>query len=61
MTEQSFEEVKIRCAPNGKFNVRKQGETICLPNGSLRYFATQDKAWAFLAHSDVEIDNFAAA
>jgi len=61
MTDESSEAVKIRCAPNGKFYVRKQGETICLPNGCLRYFATEDDAWAFLADCDAGmIDKFAA-
>ncbi len=58
MTDESSEAVKIRPAPNGKFYcVSKRGETICLPNGSLRYFATEHEARAFMVDGEaVAID-----
>jgi len=59
MTDESSEAVKIHYVPNGKLYVRKQGETICLSNGSLRYFTTECDAWAFLADCDAAvIDKF---
>ena len=62
MTDESSEAIKIRPAPNGKFYVRKQGETICLPDGNLRYFTTEHEARTFLAARDaVTIDKVAAA
>jgi len=61
MSDESFEAFKIRRAPNGKFYLRRHEETICLANGSLRYFETEREAWAFLADCDrAEIDRFAA-
>jgi hypothetical protein len=41
MSDESSDAFKIHRAPNGKFYVRENGEAICLPNGSLRYFETQ--------------------
>ena len=38
MTDESSDAIKIRRAPNGKYYVWENGEVICLPNGSLRYF-----------------------
>ena len=62
MTDESSGAGKIRPAPNGKFYVRKLGETICLRDGSLRYFTTEHEARAFLADRDaVTIDKVAAA
>ena len=62
MTDEGSGAGKIRPAPNGKFYVRKQGETICLPDGSLRYFTTEHEARAFLADRDAGlIDKVAAA
>ena len=59
MTDESSGAGKIRPAPNGKFYVRKQGETVCLPDGSLLYFTTEHEARAFLAESDdPAVDNF---
>jgi len=52
LTDESSEDVKIRRAPNGQFYVRQQGETICLPNGSLCYFPTEVEAWAFLVNRE---------
>ena len=43
------DESSVRRAPNGKFYVRWRGEVICVPNGNLRYFATEREAMAFLA------------
>jgi len=40
---------KIRPAPNGKFYALWQGHALCLLNGSLRYFATEQEARTFLA------------
>jgi hypothetical protein len=61
MTDESSGVGKIRPAPNGKFYVRKQGETVCLPDGSLRYFPTEHEARAFLAESDAgAVDKFSA-
>jgi hypothetical protein len=48
MNNESSDIFKIRRAPNGKFYVWGNGEAICLPNGSLRYFQTQRDAWTFL-------------
>jgi hypothetical protein len=48
-------------APSGKFYVRGDGEAICLPNGSLRYFETERDAWVFLtACGRAEIGRIAA-
>jgi hypothetical protein len=48
-------------APSGKFYVRGDGEAICLPNGSLRYFETERDAWVFLTACDrAEIGRIAA-
>ena len=61
MSDESSEVFKIRSAPSGKFYVRRYGEAICLPDGNLRYFETERKAWAFLADCDrAEIDRLAA-
>jgi hypothetical protein len=61
MNDESSDAFKIRRAPSGKFYVRGDGEAICLPNGSLRYFETEREAWAFLADCDrAEIDKIAA-
>jgi hypothetical protein len=48
MTDESFDATKIRRAPNKKFYIWGNGEAICLPNGNLRYFATEREALAFL-------------
>ena len=61
MTAESSDAYKIRRAPNGKYYVWGNGEVICLPNGSLRYFETQRDAWTFLTDFDrAEIDKIAA-
>ena len=61
MSNESSDAFKIHRAPNGKFYVRGDGEAICLPNGSLRYFETEREAWAFLTDFDrPEIDKIAA-
>ena len=61
MTDESFDATKIRRAPNKKFYIWGNGEAICLPNGNLRYFATEREARAFLAEWDRgEIDRIAA-
>jgi hypothetical protein len=61
MTDESSDAIKIRRAPNGKYYVWENGEVICVPNGSLRYFETQRDAWTFLIHGDrPEIDKMAA-
>ena len=61
MTDESSDAFKIRPAPNGKFYVWGNGEAICLPNGSLRYFETQRDAEMFLSNCDrPEIDKIAA-
>ena len=61
MSDESSDAFKFRRAPNGKFYVWRNGEAICLPNGSLRYFETQRDAWTFLADCDrAEIDKIAA-
>jgi len=52
MSNESSDALKIRRAPNEKFYVWGNGEAICLPNGSLRYFWTEREAWAFLAERD---------
>jgi hypothetical protein len=52
MSNECSDACKIRRAPNGKFYVWGNGEAICLPNGSLRYFWTEREAWAFLAERD---------
>jgi hypothetical protein len=61
MSNESSDAVKIRRAPNGKFYVWGNGEAICRPNGSLRYFDTQGDAWTFLTNCDrAEIGKIAA-
>jgi hypothetical protein len=61
MSDESSGAFKIRRAPNGKFYVWWNGEAICLPNESLRYFETQRDAWTFLTDCDrAEIDKIAA-
>jgi len=61
MSNQSSDAVKIHRAPSGKFYVWRNGEAICLPNGSLCYFETQCHAWTFLTNSNrAEIDKIAA-
>jgi hypothetical protein len=61
MSNESSAAVKIHRAPNGKFYVWGNGEAICLPNGSLRYFETQRDAWTFLTDCDrAEIHKIAA-
>jgi hypothetical protein len=61
MSDESSDAFKIRRAPNGKLYVWRNGEAICLPNGSLRYFETQRDAWTFLTDCDrAEIDKIAA-
>jgi len=52
MSDESSGVFKIHRAPSGKFYVRRYGEAICLPNGSLRYFATEREAWVFLTDCD---------
>ena len=61
MSNESSDAVKIHRALNGKFYVWGNGEAICLPNGSLRYFETQRYAWTFLSDCDrAEINKIAA-
>jgi hypothetical protein len=61
MSSESSDAFKIRRAPNEKFYVCGDGEVICLPNGSLRYFETEHDAWAFLTDCDrAEIGKIAA-
>jgi len=61
MSNESSDAFKIRRAPNRKFYVWANGEAVCLPNGSLRYFETQRDAWTFLSDCDrAEIDKIAA-
>ena len=61
MSDESSDAFKIGRAPNGKFYVWRNGEAICLPNGSLRYFETQRDARTFLSDCDrAEIDKIAA-
>ena len=48
MTDESSDAIKIRRTPNGKYYVWENGEVICLPNGSLRYFGTEHDARVFL-------------
>jgi hypothetical protein len=61
MSTESSDAFKICRAPNRKFYVWANGEAICLPNGSLRYFATEREVWSFLTHGDrLEIDKIAA-
>ena len=61
MSNESSGAFKIRRAPNGKFYVWGNGEAICLPSGSLRYFWTEREAWAFLTECDAaEIGRIAA-
>jgi hypothetical protein len=52
---------EIHPAPNGKFYVLWQGCAVCLLNGSLRYFKTEQNARAFLAEcaEESDIDEFA--
>jgi hypothetical protein len=58
---ESYDAFKIRRAPSGKFYVCGDGEAICLPNGSLRYFETERDAWTFLTdHDAAEIGRIAA-
>jgi hypothetical protein len=49
VSNQSSDTFKIRRAPNRKFYVWGNGEAICLPNGNLRYFETEQETWALLA------------
>jgi hypothetical protein len=53
---------QVHRAPNGKFYVLSQAQVVCVPNGYLRYFKTEDEAWAFLTEyaADHPIDRFAA-
>ena len=53
---------QIHRAPNGKFYVLSQGQVVCVPNGYLRYFETEDEARAFLTEyaADHPMDRFAA-
>jgi hypothetical protein len=51
MTDESSGAFKIRRAPNGKYYVWGNGEVICAPNGSLRYFGTGHDARVFLTES----------
>ena len=61
MSNESSDAFKIRHAPSGRFYVCGEGEAICPPDGSLRYFETEREAWAFLADFDrAEIDKIAA-
>ena len=61
MSNETSDAFKIRRAPNEKFYVWGNGEAICLPNGSLRYFETQRDACTFLIHGESpEIDKMAA-
>jgi hypothetical protein len=61
MTDESSDTFKIRHAPNGKYYVSWNGEVICVPNGSLRYFGTEDDARVFLTERDrAEIGKIAA-
>ena len=52
MTDESSDTFKIRHAPNGKYYVSRNGEVICGPNGSLRYFGTENDARVFLTERD---------
>ena len=54
MSDECSDAFKICRAPSGKFYIRGDGEAICLPNGSLRYFETEREAWAFLAECDAK-------
>ena len=61
MSNDSFDVLKIRRAPNGKFYVYRDGEVICLPNENLRYFETEREVWAFLTDCErAEIGRLAA-
>lgn len=61
MSNKSSDAFKIRRAPNGKFYVWGNGEAICQPNGSLRYFESEHEAWSFLTDCGrAEIDKIAA-
>jgi hypothetical protein len=61
MSDEHTQTIKIHCAPNGRFYVRRHGEVICLPSGGLRYFESERDAWSYLADCDrAEIDRFAA-
>jgi hypothetical protein len=61
MTDESSDAFKIRRAPNGKYYVWGNGEVICVPNGSLRYFGTEHDAMVFLTDRDrAEIGKIAA-
>jgi hypothetical protein len=44
---------RIHRAPNDKFYALRQGQAVCIPNGTLRYFDTENEAWAFLVQSDL--------
>jgi hypothetical protein len=52
MSDECSDAFKICRAPSGKFYVRGDGEAICLPKGSLRYFETERDAWTFLTDRD---------
>jgi hypothetical protein len=61
MSNESSDAFKIRRAPSGKFYVRGDSGTICLPNGNLRYLETEREAWTFLTECEsAEIDKIAA-
>ena len=47
MNDESSDAFKIRRAPNGQYYVWGNGEVICVPNGSLRYFGTEHDARVF--------------
>ena len=48
MNDESSDAFKIRRAPSGEYYVWGNGEVICVPNGSLRYFGTEHDARVFL-------------
>jgi hypothetical protein len=61
MGNESSDAFKIRRAPNRKFYVWANGEAICLPNGSMRYFETEREVWALLTdRARAEIGKIAA-
>ena len=61
MTDESSDAFKIHRAPNRKYYVWGNRGPICLPNGNLRYFATERDAWSFLTDcARIEIHKIAA-
>jgi hypothetical protein len=43
---------RVSSAANGKFFVLWWGRTVYTPHGEVRYFETEDEAWAFLGQCD---------